>query len=104
MNSYYPNDSIAIAVGGSVVHQYQIELLKQLGVEEVIIAFDFEIREKLLQKFEKSYKRCALQFKTYILDNELMSELLEESDSITDKGKEIFDEILWNKIEYKLEV
>ena len=104
MNSYYPNDSIGIAVGGSVVHQYQIELLKQLGVEEVIIAFDFEIREKLLKKFEKSYKKCALQFKTYILDSELMSELLEESDSITDKGKEIFDEILWNKIEYKLEV
>ena len=37
-------------------------------------------------------------------DNELMSELLEESDSITDKGKEIFDKILWNKIEYKLEI
>ncbi len=55
----------------------------------------------MLQKFEKSYKRCDLYFKTYILDNELESKLLEESDSPTDKGKDIFEELLLNKIEYK---
>ena len=101
MNSYYPNNSIAVSVGGSVVHQFQIELLRKLGVEEVIISFDYEIRDKLLQKFEKSYKRCNLYFKTYILDNKLESKLLEESDSPTDRGKDIFEELLLNKIEYK---
>ena len=101
MNSYYPNDSIAVSVGGSVVHQFQIELLRKLGVEEVIICFDYEIRDKLLQKFEKSYKRCDLYFKTYILDNELEGKLLEESDSPTDRGKNIFEELLLNKKEYK---
>ena len=101
MNSYYPNDSIAVSVGGSVVHQFQIELLRKLGVEEVIICFDYEIRDKLLQKFEKSYKRSDLYFKTYILDNELESKLLEESDSPTDRGKDIFEELLLNKKEYK---
>ena len=104
MNSYYPNDSIAVSVGGSVVHQFQIELLRKIGVEEVIICFDYEIRDKLLQKFEKSYKRCNLYFKTYILDNELEGKLLEESDSPTDRGKDIFEELLLNKIEYKMEV
>lgn len=104
MNSYYPNNSIGIAVGGSVVHEFQLNLLKQLGVEEIAICFDYEIREKLLQKFEKSYKRCALQFKTYILDKELMSELLEESDSPIDKNKETFMKLLNNRVEYKIEI
>lgn len=104
MNSYYPNDSIAVSVGGSVVSDYQIALLKHLGIEEVIIAFDYEIREKLLKKFEKTYKKCALQFNVYILDNLLMKELLDESDSPIDKGKEKFEKLLWNKRKYELEV
>ena len=40
----------------------------------------------------------------YILDNELEGKLLEESDSPTDRGKDIFEELLLNKIEYKMEV
>ena len=46
-------------------------------------------------------KKCDLYFKTYILDNELESKLLEESDSPTDRGKDIFEELLLNKKEYK---
>ena len=102
MNSYYPNDSIGVSVGGSIIHQYQIELLKSLDIKEVIICFDYEIREGLLKKFDKSYKKCALQFKTYILDYDLMSKLLNESDSPIDKGKEVFEKLLWNKKEYKI--
>ena len=49
-------------------------------------------------------KRSDLYFKTYILDNELEGKLLEESDSPTDRGKDIFEELLLNKIEYKMEV
>jgi hypothetical protein len=33
-----------------------------------------------------------------------MGQLLEESDSPTDKGKEIFEQLLWNKIKYNLEI
>ena len=102
MNSYYPNDSIAVAVGGSVIHDYQLNLLKQLGVENIIICFDYEVREKLLNKMEKSYTKCALHFNTYIIDLELAEKLLDESDSPIDKGLEVFETLLWNKIEYKI--
>lgn len=102
MNSYYPNDSIGVSVGGSVVHQFQIELLRKLNIKEVIICFDYEMREKLLQKFEKSYKKCSLYFETYVLDNELESKLLKESDSPTDRGKEVFENLLKNKIKYEM--
>ena len=33
---------------------------------------------------------------------ELMDELLEESDSPIDKGKDIFEKLLWNKRKYNL--
>jgi DNA primase len=104
MNSYYPDDSIAVSLGCSSISNFQIELLKLLGVETVIVCFDYEIREKLLKKFEKNYKKCALHFNTYVLDSNLMGQLLEESDSPVDKGKEIFEQLLWNKIKYELEV
>ena len=104
MNSYYPDDSISVSLGCSSISDFQIELLKSLGVETVIVCFDYEIREKLLKKFEKNYKKCALHFNTYVLDNDLMGQLLEESDSPIDKGKEIFEQLLWNKIKYELEV
>ena len=102
MNSYYSNDSIAVSVGGSVFHEYQIELLKSVGVERVLICFDYETDEKILEKFEKSYKRSVLQFDTYIPSIESMKNLLNEKDSPIDKGKEVFEKI--NLIRYELNI
>lgn len=102
MNSYYSNDSIAVSVGGSVFHEHQIELLKSVGVERVLICFDYETDEKLLEKFEKSYKRSALQFDTYIPSIESMKELLNEKDSPIDKSKEVFEKI--NLVRYEINI
>lgn len=102
-NSWYKEESIACSLGGSTISEYQLQLLKSIGVEDVIFLLDYEVDEKLLKKFDKIYKRTSLLFNVYIPSYKLMSELLEEKSSPIDYDKEIFEKILINKELYKNE-
>lgn len=104
MESYYPGQSIGVSTNGSVFHEYQIELLKSLGVEKVLILYDYETDQKMIDKFEKNYKRSALHFETYVPNVEVMSRLINEKDSPIDKGKDIFEKILESVVEYKIKI
>lgn len=92
-------NNIAVAVCGSSISSYQFDLLNQLGVEKIIIAFDkegqtWDEKEKYYNKLQnlcrKNNKRCLMGF-IYDLNN-----LLKLKESPTDRGKEIFKE-LYNK-------
>lgn len=99
--TYYDN-SIAVAISGSSFHNFQIDLIRQLGVEEVILGLDKEFTN---EEEEKEYKekinnvfirKLAPYFAVSVLwdtDNKL-----EHKMAPTDKGKEVFEELFKNKI------
>ena len=106
-------NDISVAVCGSNLINYQVEMLKSLEVEEIIIAFDKQYQEykdaeyiKWEEKLINIYKKYGgfIQI-SFILDTE---NLLGYKDSPIDKGPDIFlernkYEILVNKT-YKLEL
>lgn len=112
-DTFYGDKSITVATCGFNITDYQIELLIQLGVNDITIAFDkdfdFNNKEKYLQNKEKreEFKRykeklLALGEKiNYYCNAYLVIDLwniLEEKDSPYDKGKENFELLLKNRI------
>lgn len=105
--TFFGKDSVAIAVCGSQINKYQINLLtKELGVNEIILALDKEYlnlkdpkaksyRKKLIEIGQK-YKNSA-SF-SYIFDEK---DLLNLKDSPYDKGKEIFEKLYRARIKIR---
>lgn len=105
--TYSGKNSIAVAVCGSQINKYQINLLtKELGVNEIILALDKEYldlkdpraksyRKKLIEIGQK-YKNSA-SF-SYIFDEK---NLLELKDSPYDKGKETFEKLYKTRIKIR---
>lgn len=101
-------NGFAVALSGSSIHAIQIELLRELGVEEVIIAMDKEY-ENYGSKEEKVY---AIKIRKSLIDKLLpyfnvsimwdMNNFLSKKDSPTDKGYEVFETLYKNRI--KIEV
>ena len=95
MSFFGIDNSIALATCGSSLTSYQVELLKKLGVEEIIIAFDRQFKElgdeewknwtKKLKDIDKKYRTIVNV--SFMFDKE---NLLGYKDSPIDKGKEIF--------------
>ena len=94
--SYFGLDNdISVAVCGSSLGNYQMNLLTSLNVEEVIIAFDKQFQEigdsewtrwtKKLNEINKKYGKIVQI--SFIFDK---WDLLDYKDSPIDKGKEIF--------------
>lgn len=97
-------NNISVACCGSSISTYQIDLLCELGVEEIIIAFDKEFSElnspehkrnvaSLLKLKNKFSNRVKVSF-LYDIDNNL----LDLKDSPIDKGKDIFLTMFKNRI------
>lgn len=102
LDSMLPDMSIAICISGSSLTGHQLEILKDLGIEQVVIAMDKEF-EEVGSKEEKFYKekitnvflnKLTPYFKVSIIwDTE---GLLDLKDSPMDKGLEAFQR-LWEK-------
>ena len=102
--SYFDLDNdISVAVCGSNITNYQIDLLKQLDVNEIIIAFDKQFKEigdiewknwtKKLKDINKKYSsivKISFMFDKW--------NLLEYKMSPIDKGKEIFLELFKRRV------
>jgi hypothetical protein len=102
--SYFGIDNdISVAVCGSNLTNYQVDLLLSLGVSEIIIAFDKQFKEigdgewktwtKKLTDINKKYSSKVLI--SFIFDKENM---LGYKDSPIDKGKEIFLELFKKRV------
>lgn len=97
--TYYGENSIAVAVCGSQINKYQINLLTQeLGVCEIVIALDKEyvnIRDKKAITYRRKLKSICEKYKNYAAFSYIYDEknLLEEKDSPYDKGKEVFEKL-----------
>lgn len=91
----------SVSVCGSTISEYQLNLLRQLNVEEIYVAFDKEEDkgEAWKKKMNKLYKRITENdFKCFIIED--TNNLLDNQESPIDKGKEIFLELLNNAKEF----
>lgn len=105
-DGYYGNLSNAVACCGSHFNKYQVRLLTQLGVNEIVVALDKEYDDwrsekainyrKKIEDACKNYKEQAVF--SYIWD---YKNLLREKDSPFDRGKEVFEELYRNRIKIR---
>lgn len=102
--SYFGEDNdISVACCGSSLINYQVKLLLDLGVQEIIIGFDKQFKELGDDEFKRWTKKLTDIHKKYhnyasisfLFDKE---NLLGYKDSPTDKGKEVFLELFKRRI------
>lgn len=104
IETMYPDFNYSLAVCGSNVSDTQVEIIKELGVTKCYIAFDKEyddfnsrIGELYCLKLLKFAQKLNPYMTVYlILDRQ---NLLNKKDSPSDRGKEVFEKLLDDKIE-----
>ena len=98
--SYYGKENdISVACCGSSISSYQINLLKQLGVKEIIIAFDRQFQELGDDEFKRLKRKLIGINKKYGTDVLITTifdknKLLPYKASPIDISKEIFEKLL----------
>lgn len=102
--SYFPDFSVAVGVSGSNLTKYQLDIIRELDVEEVVIALDKEFEsvgtnEEVFyaQKIKKAFvDKLKPYFKVSVIWD--TKNLLNLKDSPTDKGKEVFQQLFRERI------
>lgn len=103
LDTFYDGTAPAVALYGSNMSDYQAELLRKLGAEELIVALDKEYQNEreyktylkvLVKKFQKFQSFFTV---TFVLDD-FNSSLLGYKDSPSDHGKETFEKLLRRRI------
>ena len=100
MDKYYPQN-IAVATCGSNFHKTQLDLLLKYNVSEIIIAYDKEnIKKEDTENYFNKLSNICEKYKHYcnfsfLLDRE---NLLQDKDSPIDKGKDIFEYLLSERV------
>lgn len=104
LDSFKNQPSIGVAISGSNLTYQQIELLKDLEIDEVIIALDKEFNEigDSLEKYyaSKIEQSFASKLKAFFQVSVIwdVDGKLNLKDSPTDHGEEIFSDLLENRI------
>lgn len=94
MDSIYGKNNCSVAICGSNISNVQYKMLLDLNVEEIIIALDKEENWKSkIVNMTKEIKELVKVSIVYDSDN-----LLELKDSPIDRGKDIFEQLLKNRI------
>lgn len=99
MHGYYGDNSCAVATMGSFLSKKHIDILLELGVEEVVIAYDKEFEkygdaeDKLYRKKlrKRLIEKLLPHFKTSLIYDKWG--LLEYKDSPSDRGRETFEKL-----------
>ena len=117
-HDYYGDNAFVVATCGFNISNWQRDMILSLGVEEVMLGFDkdFElidyenhddnsIEYKKYQRFINRVYSLAHKFTTYCRTYVLWdtTNLLDKKDSPFDKGKEVLEIIMKNKIEINTE-
>lgn len=103
---YFGEDNFAVSTYGSNLSDYQVNMLLELGIEEVFIARD---KEYIDAESEESYNyqeklmKQAMKFVPYVRTYILFDKwnLLKHKDSPADQGKETLLKLMKNKFEIK---
>lgn len=103
LDTFYNGKAPAVALYGSNINNYQADLLRKLGIEELIVALDKEYQNEheyqtylkvLVKKFQKFQAFFTI---TFVLDD-FNSSLLGYKDSPSDQGREVFEKLLRRRI------
>ena len=103
LDTFYNGTVPAVALYGSNMSDYQADLLRKLGTEELIVALDKEYQNEreyktylkvLTKKFQKFQAFFTI---TFVLDD-FNSSLLGYKDSPSDHGREVFEKLLRRRI------
>jgi DNA primase len=89
-----------VAIGGSDLSPYQVEMIKKLGPEiRVVIALD---KDKNVDDVKKQAKKFGQNRLLYVMwdGKNLLSK--EEKNSPTDKGREVFEQLYNDRLMYKI--
>lgn len=104
MDSYYGNKNNSVATLGKNISNQHILLLKQFGVDNIILAYDadYSTSEELKIKF-KEYKNIARTLAPFFSTSIIMDwdNLLPYKASPIDCGKEIFEKLLEKRYNVK---
>ena len=104
--SLYPGNNISVAICGSNFSDQQKKMLLNLGVEEIVLCLDRQYeyedseegrnwKNKIIKNLKGLKDYCDTSF---VWDTD-QDRLLEYKDSPIDKGKEIFEKLLKNRIQ-----
>lgn len=104
LDTMLPDFSIGLCISGGSLTMHQLELLKELDIDEVVIAMDKEYDEIgtdeevfHAQRIRKVFqKKLAPFFRVSVLWD--MKNLLNKKDSPSDRGLEVFQELYTNRI------
>lgn len=96
--TYFPNQNFSVALCGSNISKQQVEMLVNLGVQEVILALDKEfttLNTKEANIYEEKLERLCSMFSSYTKVSMIWDrwKLLDLKDSPSDRGKEVFVEL-----------
>ena len=100
--------NIAVASCGSTLNLKQVEILiKKMGVEDIIVAYDKEFTDFASKKAEEYYEKLSVLCKKYsnycnfyfLFD---FNNLLRLKDAPIDRGKKVFEKLMKNKIKVRL--
>lgn len=101
METFYPNDNIAVATEGKKITLEQMNALLKLGIREVILAYDKDYRNKEEREAKiEEYDKILSVLKPFFSVSMLIDfeNKLNYQDSPIDGGKEIFDELIKNRL------
>ncbi|MDG0860378.1 hypothetical protein [Staphylococcus equorum] len=104
LDTMFPDRSIGVCISGSSITNYQLNILKKLDIEEVIIALDKEFSEVgsdeekfYAQKIQNVFaSKLSPYFRTSVIWD--VDGLINEKDSPTDCGSDIFKTLFRNRI------
>ena len=96
-------NNIAVASCGSSISMHQFELLRDLGVQELVIAFDrqfMEIGDADFKVLTKNLQQLANKFKNYMTVSCMFDKEkdLDYKSSPIDHGREVFIKLFQNRI------
>lgn len=103
-DSYFgAENNISVACCGSSISTYQFDLLRELGVEEIVIAFDRQFKEigdKEFKTHTKNLQKIADKYKNYVTVSCMFDKnnYLSYKSSPIDCGREIFIQMFKERI------
>jgi len=103
-DTFYGDNNFTVATGGSTITIYQRNMILDLGVKEVFIAYDKEYKQPFTEesdKYSEKILNLCYRFSPYCTTYALwdIEGLLKYKDSPADAGKEILEQLMKNKFE-----
>lgn len=103
LDSMFPNGSPVVALSSSNLSNAQVDMILDLGVEEVVLALDKQYKEPYsdeYRKYQKKILKIARKLNNFVNVSVMWDTtgLIGYKDSPTDRGREVFEELYKKRI------